>query len=348
MIHTINETPNSKPWEHSVPPKRILIIRLQAFGDTIITLPYIQGLRNTLPTNCKIDFLTRKEVAIVPKSIILFDKVFALGGGRIHKLQQILILFLLPKLFSRRYDIIIDLQNNQISRLVRKYLFPKSWSQFDKYSPISAGKRYQNGIEAVGMGGILPSYHFKTKLADSILKAPKFKQVLSAPEIVVLNPAGYGKTRNWATENYIAFANYWIEKKNKETKFLFLGINKIAQKAKQISEALPSKNVINLVNQTTQIEAFLLLQKVTLIVTEDSGLMHLSWISGVPTLALFGSSRSYWSKPLGAHSLCLDSSDLPCGNCMLEECTYGDVRCLTRYTPIFVYKKALKLLQKKT
>jgi heptosyltransferase II len=42
--------------------------------------------------------------------------------------------------------------------------------------------------------------------------------------------------------------------------------------------------------------------------------------------------------------LLLSSSDLPCGNCMLEFCKYKDVHCLTRYSPEFVFEKAMQLL----
>ena len=91
-------------------------------------------------------------------------------------------------------------------------------------------------------------------------------------------------------------------------------------------------------------DAYAIMKKIKLVLSEDSGLMHFAWVSGTPTLALFGSTRSDWSRPLGKYSMLLDSSDLPCGNCLLVHCRYGDVHCLTRYTPEFVFKKALSLL----
>ena len=104
------------------------------------------------------------------------------------------------------------------------------------------------------------------------------------------------------------------------------------------------ENVISIVNQTTPSQAFAVLQHARFVLSEDSGLMHMAWVSGVPTLALFGSSRSDWTQPLGRSSLFLGSSDLPCGNCMQEVCRYGDVHCLTRYTPEFVFEKASRLV----
>lgn len=102
--------------------------------------------------------------------------------------------------------------------------------------------------------------------------------------------------------------------------------------------------MINLVSKTSPVEAFAIIQKVKFVLSEDSGLMHMAWVSGVPTLAIFGSTRSDRATPLGRHTFLLHSSDLACGNCMLEKCRFGDNRCLTRYTAEFVFTKALELI----
>jgi len=110
-------------------------------GDVVITLPYLQHLRNSLPGSVRLDLLTREETEDIPKNIILFDNVFSLGGGRHHRKQVLLIFFLLPKLLLQRYDMIIDLQNNRISEIVRKVLRPAAWCVFDRFSPVAAGER---------------------------------------------------------------------------------------------------------------------------------------------------------------------------------------------------------------
>ncbi len=102
---------------------------------------------------------------------------------------------------------------------------------------------------------------------------------------------------------------------------------------------------MNLAGQTTASQALAIVQAAQLVISEDCGLMHMAWVSGVPTLALFGSSRHDWSAPLGPHSRCLHSGDLPCGACMDASCRFGDVHCLTRYTPEFVVEQAEELVQ---
>ncbi len=325
-------------------PARILAIRLQAMGDMVITLPYLQHLRRTMPPGTIIDFLTREEVDAIPRSIVLFDKVFTIKGGRNLKKQLFYTCLLLPQLLLRRYDVVIDLQHNIVSRIVRKTLLPKAWSEFDRFSAIAAGESTRLTIEAIGLGKYYADENgFKFKVTDDDTFILKENGWDGLSELVVLNPAGAFITRNWPVENYTAFAELWL-KQFPQTQFLVIGVNTINEKASLLKTKLGNR-LINLVNKTTPVQAFAIIQKARLVVSEDSGLMHMAWVSGIPTLAMFGSTKSSRSRPLGDHSLLLHSSDLPCGNCMLEACAFGDVHCLTRYTPDLVFEKALTLIK---
>ncbi len=330
------------PWQQRFSPRRILAIRLQALGDVVITLPYLQSLRNRLPGS-RIDFLTRKEVADIPGQLELFNRVYAIGGGRNFKLQNLFALFLLPRLLAQHYDVVIDLQNNFISRWIRKVLRPAAWSEFDRFSPLSAGERTRHTIDVLGISAVEIA---PLQLKDDSLGMELLEKAGWHPEqpLVVLNPAGYFPTRNWPLENYVEIARLWQTHQAPNTRFLLLGVNSLDARASYLQERIGDA-VINLVGRTSPAEAFAILKKTTLVITEDSGLMHMAWVAGAPTLALFGASRSDWSAPIGAYSFCLNSADLPCGECMAAECRYGDVHCLSRHTPAFVFRKARQLIR---
>lgn len=342
--HIMMEDISSTPWTSKKAPERILAIRLQAIGDVVITLPYLQSLKDNLP-GAHIDFLTRKEAGDIPQNLDLFARVFSIGGGRSFKWQVFCSLFLLPLLWARRYEVVIDLQRNTLSRWIRKLLRPRCWSEFDRFSPRSAGERNRSTIEALGLGAV--DFAARVNLRDNtlglkILEAAGWNPVC---DLVVLNPAGGFPTKNWPLGNYVAFAKLWLTEQSPQTQFLVLGVESISQRA-QFLKAQLGDNLINLVNRTSASEALAIVQKARLVVSEDSGLMHMAWISGIPTVALFGSSRSDWSAPLGEHSICLNSADLPCGECMAAICQFGDVRCLTRYTPQMVFTVVSALLEK--
>jgi len=333
----------SKPWKKKKLPKRILAIRLQAMGDTIITLPYLQALRNTLPAGTRIDFLTRKDVAPIPQSLALFNKVYCVKGGHNSRKRLLYTCLLLPRLLLNRYDVIIDLQNNQVSQLVKRFLNPHAWSEFDRFSPIAAGERTRLTIESIGLGPCFIDSRFVFKHPPQVDQVLKNNGWDGKSKLVILNPAGAFITRNWNLDNYVNFAKRWLNHAP-DTQFIVTGVSSIAEKALYCKQQLGDK-LINLVEKTSPAQAFAIVQKAQFVLSEDSGLMHMAWVSNIPTIALFGSTRSDWSRPLNKHSLLLSSDDLSCGNCMLETCIHGDVRCLTRYTPQLVFEKITAFLQ---
>ncbi len=342
----MDEILNYKSWQSDSLPKRILIIRFQAMGDVAITLPFVQSLRKKLPADTQLHFLTRNEVRDIAGSVRLYDWIYSIAGGRNTKLQLLSLLLLLPRLKINKYDIVIDLQRNKLSRLVRRFLDPEAWSEIERFSATSAGDKYQKAIEAIGLCSIDLNTELQLKNPDAgSIKLTKAGWN-SSRKLVVLNPAGAFTTRNWEIENYVKYAELW-KIKFPETQFLIIGLKAISKKSLFLKKMLKD-DLIDLVNGegTTVEEAFAIINKSYFILTEDSGLMHMAWVCGIPTLAIFGSTRSDWSAPQGEHSLCLNSSDLECGNCLLEVCKYGDVHCLSRYTPEFVFEKSISLLQR--
>lgn len=333
---------NCKKWVRNQAPRKILAIRLQALGDVVISLPYLKSLRHSFP-DTGLDLLTRKEVATIPTRSGIFGRVFSLRGGRDYRRQHLSALLLLPVLLGCGYDVIIDLQRNSLSRWIRRFLRPAAWSEFDRFSSLPAGERYRLAIEALELGnGFSPLSLRNGSEIEYAALARKFGLPRDR-NYVILNPAGFFPTRNWPLENYVAFANIWINNLDTETRFVFLGLNFIRNKGSFLEDRL-QEHALNLIGRTSQWEAFSIAQYARLCLTEDSGLMHMAWVGGCPTLALFGSSRSDWSAPMGEHSLCMNSSDLDCGECMQASCRFGDVHCLTRYSPELVFQKALGLI----
>ena len=341
-LNFLKATVRSRPWKKNKPPSKILIMRFEALGDTVITLPYLQSLKSQYP-EIKLHFLTREEVSPIPKSILLFDKVITIGGRRNAKAQFVLALIKMPWLLLQRYDAVLDLQNHKISRIVRKLLFTGAWAEFDRTSPLAAGERTRQTIKALWNWEIEldPKFIIKSKWNENeLLKANGWRPDC---DLVVLNPAGSFPSRNWPLDNYIAFAKLWLMHINSNTQFVLLLLPSLKEKADRIALALGDK-CVNLTGKANQVEAFTILPKCVFALSEDGGLMHMAWTQGVPTLALFSSSRKDWAAPIGERSECLDSSDMECGPCEFFVCKYDDNRCLTRYTPQVVFAKAKELM----
>ncbi len=336
------ESQSYSPWQSTSPPERILVIRHHGVGDVAITLPSCTALRNHLP-HARIDFLTSASNSQLPEALQTFDSVLKLEIPP-HRRGRIMAAILCGlKLQRERYDLVIDLQRNWMSRAIRLLCRPRAWGEFDRFAPKPAGERVLDVFHNAGFPKLEPQYRMEMK-SETLERA---KRLLiesgwnGADPLVVLNPAGLWTTRNWPLENYIELARFWLAQEN--VQFLLLGDSRIIGKASVIKSQLGS-NVINMVGETDLGEAFAILQFVQVVVSEDSGLMHMAWVSGVPTVALFGSSRHDWSRPLGSHSAIFHSGDLECGACMEPSCRFGDVHCLLRHTPKEVYEATHTLL----
>ena len=319
------------PWLAASAPERILVIRLHAVGDVAITLPACAALRESLP-GARIDFLTASSVAELPETLSIFDKVHRhpVASGRTMRGYHA---FRTGSALSKvRYQVVIDLQRNWVTRSIRRMCMPDSWSEFDRFSPFPAGERVLDTFLAAGFEGLSPFYAVKVN-QNLILRTRQLMMSLGwdgvAP-LICLNPAGLWKTRNWPLSNYAELAALWL--RNEPACFVLIGNERISAAGKLLSESIPG-GVINLIEKTSLAEAFAVVQQLSFMISEDSGLMHMAWVSGVPTVALFGSSRHDWSSPLGPRSRTFHSGDLACGACMLPECQFGDVRCLSRHTP---------------
>ena len=328
------------PWHGPATPKRILAIRLQATGDVVITLPYLRALQRSL-SGTEIDFVTRQQDGDIPRALVLFRYVEELGGGQSERRQLLLTPLLAPRLLARRYDVVLDLQNNRVSRTLRRLASPRAWAAFDRASPRAAGERTRRTIEAAGFP--LPHVEAGLPFRDSSLGLDVLRHANWDPArpLVVLSPAGAFASRNWPIERYARFAELWRQRH--AAQFAILGLDSLRGKAAALKATL-GDDLLNLVGETTPSQALAIVQHASLVLTEDCGLMHMAWVTGVPTLALFGSSRHEWSAPLGDRALCLHSGDLACGACMEPTCRYGDVHCLTRYVPEYIVDQADALI----
>jgi len=330
------------PWPNGPPPRRLLAIRMHAMGDVAITLPYICAVQRLLPDTL-IDFVTLGQNRDLPRALRILRHVDGLGGGRRERWQLLMAPLLLARLLTRRYDVVLDLQNNRVSRTIRRAVAPRAWASFDRYSPLSAGERTRRTIAAAGFSLARVEAALPLRDPDAGLAILQNAGWDRSSELVILSPAGAFPSRNWPLERYAEFATRW--QRGRTAQFAVLGLANLHRKAIARKAALGSR-LLDLAGRTSPSEALAIVQRAALVLTEDCGLMHLAWISGVPTLALFGSSQHVWSTPLGQHTVCLHSGDLACGGCMDRTCRYGDVHCLNRYTADYVVERALALVER--
>ena len=101
---------------------------------------------------------------------------------------------------------------------------------------------------------------------------------------------------------------------------------------------------LNLCGTTTLDGAIDLLASVELVITNDSGLMHVAAAVSTPLIALYGSSTPAHTPPMSPHAAIV-KLDIPCSPCFERTCPLGHFNCMMQLKPEHVYAQAMQLMK---
>lgn len=322
-------------------PKRILIIRLSSLGDALLSTPLIRSIKTQHPET-QIDFLVREEY----KSVLQFNPninfLYVLSRSEKMKL-------LTETLKKNNYDFVIDLQNNFRSRLIRNALGKKTFSfkkpVIEKYLlvrfKINLFKKLKTITELYAES--VPEFKLDGKGLELFLPDNVQPQLNVNGNYIGFTPGSKHFTKRWLEEYFVELGNELV--KNDFTPVIFGG-----RDDKEICEKI-SKGVsgsINLCNDNDLYQTSADMKMCKLVVCNDSGLMHAAAASGVPVVAIFGSSvKEFGFTPYGVRNLILENNSLscrPCSHIGRSNCPKKHFKCMKELTPQIVLGNTLKFL----
>ena len=175
--------------------------------------------------------------------------------------------------------------------------------------------------------------------AANLARAMQALHLSRTQPIAVLCPgAEFGPAKRWPAEH---FADLALRLVRDGFAVWIMGSPNDAPVASALEDALGGQAtaVRNLAGRTDLGTAIDLMSAASLVVSNDSGLMHAAAAVGAPLVALFGSSSPVYTPPLSPAAR-IARIEIACSPCFKRECPLGHFRCMRELHPELVYNLA--------
>ena len=297
--------------------RRIAIIRTAAIGDTVLLSGIVQDLKFSLP-NVNITFFVGASNCDITHAIPNVDKIIKLPIKNIFQSFQ-----LLRK--EDKYDIVID--TGQWPRLDALFSYFCQSSFRIGFQTVNQYKHFvfhkaivhSNKCHEIENFRNLVRPFVKVKIdSQPILNVNSHSivqnMVNTYPNFVVFHPWSGGMNghiKEWGT-------NCWVELADKISKLglqIFVtGAPKDVQNSELIcNKCLPSINIKTLAGQLSLYETMELLMYAKVLISVNTGIMHIGSALNIPVIDLHGPTNSMRWGPLNKNSIAINSNGKGCG-----------------------------------
>jgi len=166
---------------------------------------------------------------------------------------------------------------------------------------------------------------------------------LGRAKIALCPGAEYGPAKRWLLERFAETAKAVAARSR--VQWVLFGTKSDAVIGEQISQAL-GDSCVNRIGQTTLDQLIDELRECRLLLTNDTGTMHLASLLGLPVVAIFGSTEPRLTGPLGSGHTIL-RHQVECSPCFLRQCPI-DFRCMKAVSVEEVTDAVLSILPRST
>ncbi len=316
------------PPNESLKPFRIVIRSPNWLGDSVMAVPAVRAIKAGRP-DAHITIAAPEKIAPVWKLIPEVDEVLPIPERSVFGTARALkrnALFDVAILFPNSLRAALEVWLARVPRRVgfrghrRRWLLNQIIPEREKPGPIEhQSVRYLRIAEGVG-AGMEKTFNVQ-RSTFNVQRALEAKP--STTKIGLCPGAEYGPAKRWLPERFAevaaAISAQWI----------LFGTKKDEEIGRTIAATLGEK-CVNRIGQTTLQELIAELSECRLLLTNDTGAMHLAALLGVPVVAIFGSTEPRLTGPLGEGNIIL-RHQVECSPCFLRECPI-DFRCMKAVT----------------
>jgi heptosyltransferase-2 len=347
-MHPHNHVVDFQDIEH------ILVIRLSSLGDILLTTPVLRVLREYCPA-AQLDFLTKAAYQDVLRTNPCVDRLW------LWEPQQGL-REMLRRLRQTRYDIVVDLHRTLRSRLLshgllakRKLAYTKrtirrallvhlGWNTLRAMTPVP--ELYMAPLRYLGMTAPLPPLEMHLTTESQEAMQAYLQQALPESRVrplLAVAPGARWSTKRWPVERFAAVAQALA--RTQQAAVVVLGSAEDRQLAQELHQQL-SVPVLDSTGQLSLMHTAALLQQCHLLLSNDSGLMHMAAALRVPVVAIFGPTvQEFGFYPFQATAQVVSAAIAcrPCSTKGSTRCPRGHHQCMQQVTVADVLAAASKI-----
>lgn len=337
------------------------MIKIGAIGDVIQTATAVNFYKKQFPEN-EIDWVVGSQASDIVEAMPFVRTVFKIDEKKLFsqsKIQQILELTKIIKKFAfKKYDLVVTAHLDWRYQLATSCVLAAQKRSFNNLPRIQNVIQHRNRVfeywRLLTLDDTNSSQMDIAKEMQSIgsylEKRSNYLQdslpILIQNKYIVLMPGGAKNLlrsddmRRWSLENYKQLACIL---KSKNIDIVLVG----GASDKWVLEAFSNLNVIDLIGKTTLIELFDVLNSASVIVSHDTGVLHLACTTNRPIVALFGPTPSNAFIPKSRQYLSILSQEnkIACAPCY-DGKNYADCQrpdCMMTITVDSVVEEVMKL-----
>ena len=330
-------------------PFEMLLRAPNWLGDACMALPAVRALKRGRP-DARVTILTPAKLAQFWESIPEVDAIITKDGE--EKKDGILAVRRKIKASGRRYDVAILLIESPRSALeVAGCGIPRLVGYRGRWRR----RLLSQIVPPLPPGPISHHTLYFKRIAEHCGADDGAGELDISPRVGRARPPGqalrlglcagaeYGPAKRWPMEHFAQAARDVSRASGAE--WTLLGAPSDTALGEALSALLEDTPHHNLVGKTSLRDLMEELQELDLLLTNDTGTMHLAASLGVPVVAIFGSTEPRWTGPLGEGHVVL-RHHVPCSPCFHRECPLKTerYRCFEGITPARVAAAVLDRL----
>ncbi|MDP8253386.1 MAG: glycosyltransferase family 9 protein [Candidatus Kaelpia aquatica] len=354
VLNIIEKILDGKKRDGSNEYNRILLSRTDRMGDLLLTTPAIEAVRNKFP-NAYICFLSNSKTVALLKDNPYIDEVIGLDKDKNHK-GILGFLRLLREIRERKFDLSVHLHPTNRNHLL-SFLgsIPKRVGYDSKLGLLNnmrvehkkqEGEKSEAeynfdllrkiGIDKISLNQFIVPDRGALEWVDRELQSKNITR------FAVIHPGASCKSKLWDLENFIELSKRIKLKNNLEVIFI-LGPDdeELRDRLNQHPEISPY-----LYYNITLERSVALISRASLMISNDSGPMHIADSLDKPLIVIFGRNQAGLSYkrwgPLGEHAKVI-YEDSGCKECLAHNCKKGFI-CLKNIAVDRVYGQFVKMI----